>query len=389
MATRETSRLHIPYPGVDDQGNWDAKIVSMMAQLDTRIFANLENLKPVYVELPTVLNDIATGELQQTGDWIIISRTFNASITVPTGSVLVLQPNTMIGVRITAGAVSNQISAWETAPQADIDAEFQVFGYVDAALTIRWYNGTELAQGETAALFQEPSLVPYIDAVHEEGAIIVGGGGGLVLTGDVLTWAEAITVRSPRSGGTITIAAGAVGVMANEFVYVIPSVRPIITEAGALLAAAVVPDDGVAVGARLGSVVLLRNERRQDFARTVANGTEVTTGSAAPGGGTTTGSVFVGVARGQVHRLRVRANGNTVNTDVVFYADAGLTEVVHEALAQDCFTGGAPPYYDHRDGWPLTGWTTDLVAGLLYYEFTNNGANASTYVIELTGQGVI
>jgi hypothetical protein len=270
-----------------------------------------------------------------------------------------------------------------------VDAEFQVFGYVDAALTIRWYTGAELAPGETAALFQEPSLAVDIATVHEDGDLIVGGGGGLVLVGDVLSWAEAITVRSPRSGGTITIAAGAVGVMANEFMYVVPSVRPIITEAGVLLAAAAVPVGGVAIGARLGSAVLLRNTRRQDFARTVANGTSVTTGVAASGGGTTSGSIFVDVVRGQVHRMRVRAIGNTVLSDIRFYADAGLTELVHEALAVDCFTAGAPPYYDHRDPWPLTGWTTDLVAGLLYYEFTNNGANNSAYEIEMTGQGVI
>jgi hypothetical protein len=387
MATRETSRLHIPYPGQDDQGNWDAKFVTMMAQIDARVFANLENLKPVFAELPTVLNDTVSGELQQTGDWILVSRTFSARVTVPTASTLTLQPQTMIGVRITAGATTDQASAWETFATADVDAEVQIFGYVDAALKIWWYNGTTLDVGETATLFEMPTLP--LERAREDADIIVGGGGGLLLVGDVLTWKEPIVVTSPRSGGTITIAAGGLGVLAGEFVYVVPSTRPMPTEAGTLLAAAVVPDDGIAIGARLGSVVLLRNERRATFALTAANGAAVTTGSAAAGGGTTAGSIFLGVARGCANRLRVKANGNTVLTDLNFYADAAHTEPVHTALAQDCYTGGVPPYYDYRATWPLVGWAADLVAGLLYYEFTNNGANASTYRIELTGEGEV
>ncbi len=155
MATRETSRLHIPYPGADDQGSWDAKFVSMLAQIDARVFANLENLKPVYATLPTVTNDIALGELQQTGDWEIVSRTFGTRITVPTGSTLPLVASTMIGVRITAGAVAAQTSAWETVPAgADVDAELQIFGCVDSGLNIIWYNGAVLAPGDIARLFQ-------------------------------------------------------------------------------------------------------------------------------------------------------------------------------------------------------------------------------------------
>lgn len=197
MATRETSRLKIPYPGVDDQGNWDAKFVAMLAQIDTRIFANLENLKPVYAALPTVTNDLVLGELQQVGDWVIVSRTFNARITVPNASVLTLQPDTMIGVRITAGAVANQVSAWETVPNgADIDAEFQVFGCVDASLNIFWYNGSVLAPGDVARLFQHVGgggpggetvkvtaidpLAHYLDSKIAAGTnistLVVGGG---------------------------------------------------------------------------------------------------------------------------------------------------------------------------------------------------------------------
>jgi hypothetical protein len=64
----------------------------------------------------------------------------------------------MIGVRITAGAVADQSSIWETVPNgADIDAEFQVFGCVDAALNIFWYNGAVLAPGDIARLFQHVS----------------------------------------------------------------------------------------------------------------------------------------------------------------------------------------------------------------------------------------
>ncbi len=383
MATRETTRFHIPYPGADDAGSWDAKFVTMLAQIDALIFANLENLKPVFEALPVVTNDVAAVELQQTGDLVFVSRTLNVQITVASGATLSLLPDTMIGVRLTAGAVGAQTSVWETAATADIDAEFQVLGYVDSGLTIRWFTGAVLAPGETAELFQDP----VAGIAREDADLVIGGGGGIGLAADTLTWTEAITVRSPRSGGIITIAAGAVGVLAGEFLYVEPSTRPIPTEAGTLLAGATVPGGAIAVGARIGAIALLRNDHRKTFALTAANGKDVTTGSAGAGGGTVAGSVFVNVARGLAHRLRVKANGNTVLTDVVFYADAAHTEQVFAALAQDCFTGGAPPYFDRRVAWPLTGWAADLASGLLYYEFTNNGANASTYRIEITGEG--
>jgi hypothetical protein len=127
----------------------------MMAQIDARIFANLENLKPVFVALPTVTNDLVLGELQQVGDWVMVSRTFATRITVPGGSTLTLVPDTMIGVRVTAGAVDAQVTAWETVPNgADIDAEMQIFGAVDSALNIFWWNGAVMAPGDVARLFQ-------------------------------------------------------------------------------------------------------------------------------------------------------------------------------------------------------------------------------------------
>ena len=154
MPTRETSRFHIPYPGYDDRGNWDAKIMTMMAQLDANIFANMEHLRLVYAELPTVTNDAVTHELTQVGDFVLISRTFHNTITVAAGVVLTLQPTTMIGVRITSGITTNQTSVWETvANGADVDPDFQVLGYVDAAYNIYWYNGAMLIPGDTARLF--------------------------------------------------------------------------------------------------------------------------------------------------------------------------------------------------------------------------------------------
>jgi hypothetical protein len=170
MSTSETERFHIPYPGPDDQGTWFTKFATMMTQLDAVMFAQLENLKPTYALLPTVENNIAARELRQTGDWIIVSRTLNVAITVPTGSVLSLLQNHMIGVRVTAGAVGPQAGAWELWDSADIDGECQVFGYVDSSWNIYWYNGAVMAPGDVNRLFQHTGTGAGGETVKVTGA---------------------------------------------------------------------------------------------------------------------------------------------------------------------------------------------------------------------------
>jgi len=108
------------------------------------------------------------------------------------------------------------------------------------------------------------------------------------------------------------------------------------------------------------------------------------TASAASGGGTATGSIAMGFDYGQVISLRVKANGNTVLSDIEFFTDAAMTDRIYMASAKNCYTA---PY--HRDGtaWSAFSMANNLESQNLYYRITNNGANASTYDIELIAFG--
>lgn len=129
---------------------------------------------------------------------------------------------------------------------------------------------------------------------------------------------------------------------------------------------------------------------RVRFDLTVAGGTEVTTGTATSGGGTVDFTLVVGVSKGLVHKMRVRAVGNTVNSDIYLYADAGRTDRIWWATGQDCYTSGTPwPYADFRIPFPLTGWGSDLSSGTVYGTIINNGANDSYYIIEISGEGLL
>ena len=107
MATRETSRLHIPYPGKNDKGDWDAKFVTMLAQIDARVFANLEHTNLTIAALPTVLTDAGTHIMTQTGALSFVSRTYNCTVTVATGATATLRANAMLGIQITSGITGN------------------------------------------------------------------------------------------------------------------------------------------------------------------------------------------------------------------------------------------------------------------------------------------
>jgi hypothetical protein len=108
------------------------------------------------------------------------------------------------------------------------------------------------------------------------------------------------------------------------------------------------------------------------------------TASAASGGGTATGNIDLGVSWGEIILLRVKANGNTTDSDVAFYTDAGRTDLIYLAEDKNCF---AAPYHVDAEGWDCFSMTNNLAGGLLYYTITNNGANASTYDIEMVGWG--
>jgi hypothetical protein len=90
------------------------------------------------------------------------------------------------------------------------------------------------------------------------------------------------------------------------------------------------------------------------------------------------------VAVGCIYGIRIKANGNTVLSDIEMFADVGLADRVYYATAKDCFTS---PYFVDRTPWMFFSFTNELAAGKIYYTITNNGANDSTYDIEMFGVG--
>jgi hypothetical protein len=82
----------------------------------------------------------------------------------------------------------------------------------------------------------------------------------------------------------------------------------------------------------------------------------------------------------------VKANGNTVDSDIQFFADAAKTDQIYLAQDLDCFT---VPYHVDAEAWATFSPTNDLGSDKVYYTITNNGANASTYEIVLVGFGEV
>ena len=82
--------------------------------------------------------------------------------------------------------------------------------------------------------------------------------------------------------------------------------------------------------------------------------------------------------------MRVKANGNTVNTDLEFFADAAMTDRVYWAQGRNCYTS---PHHVDRTAWACFSFTNELEDDKLYYRFTNYGANASTYEVRVVGFG--
>lgn len=123
---------------------------------------------------------------------------------------------------------------------------------------------------------------------------------------------------------------------------------------------------------------------RVRFNLTVLHSAEITTGTATAGGGTVQGSILLGTNSGIVYGLRVRSVGNTVLSTIEMFADSARLDRTYLASNKDCYTS---PYHVDRTPWMLQSFDNDLVGGLLYYTITNNGANASTYIIEVVGEG--
>jgi len=92
----------------------------------------------------------------------------------------------------------------------------------------------------------------------------------------------------------------------------------------------------------------------------------------------------MGFDYGQIMALRVKANSNTVLSTIEFFSDAAHSYRIYYAAAKNCYTA---PY--HRDGtpWAAFEFGHNLESQNLYYKITNNGANASTYDIELIAFG--
>ena len=150
---QETPRNQWPIPPWSaDWQLWQQQFLDLLNDQDSTVFANMENIKVVFSSIPnaSVIDDAGTAKLVMTGDLVLISRTLNTSITVDSSTDLELQAGYMIGVVLTPGAVGPQDTVFELYSSVEIDPSIQVFGYVDDAYTINWFNGSTLEQGDPA-----------------------------------------------------------------------------------------------------------------------------------------------------------------------------------------------------------------------------------------------
>lgn len=148
---QETPRNQWPIPGWNaDWQSWQQQFLDLLNDQDATVFANTENLKVIFSSIPnaSVIDDAGTAKLVMTGDLVLISRTLNTSITIDSSTDLELQAGYMIGVVLTPGAVGPQDTIFELYSSVEIDPSIQVFGYVDDAYTINWFNGSTLEQGD-------------------------------------------------------------------------------------------------------------------------------------------------------------------------------------------------------------------------------------------------
>jgi len=235
-----------------------------------------------------------------------------------------------------------------------------------------------------AAMGQFDSL---IYASLENQNLILTGGGTVTLntTTNELTWTENFHLLNLTTGGKVVVeAATLAGFEDGKTAYVTVS-RPI---AGSVLATLSIADTLAAkdtskvwMALRVGSAVNMRsNVNRANLVPfTYFDATKIVTAEAASGGGDVTGSIALGISNGDMWRLQLTAVANTVDSTIQLYADVGMTDLLYEAANEDCYTSS----YDDR----ASKWIGGLTDGLLYYKITNDGANNSTYNLEISGFG--
>jgi len=220
----------------------------------------------------------------------------------------------------------------------------------------------------------------------EDPHLLLNGGGMITLdeVADELSWSDDLEILSTLTGGSITITAGTLTGFADGKVAYVEVSRPV---SGSRILTLGVADtltgnrNRVFIALRRGTTVLMRNSANRSKVGSIDYwGSETfTTGSIADSGGSESGIIPVGVNKGSIWNVKVTALGNTTDSTICFYSDSGHTNEIYSAANQDCYTS---PY---EDG---TSWFVGvLVGGNLYYEVTNDGANASVYQIELVGIG--
>lgn len=222
----------------------------------------------------------------------------------------------------------------------------------------------------------------YIYTAIENLGIVLRGGGLIELNGDTFSWSEKFEILSLSTGGIITIDPDSLTVVEGKVIYIdVP--RPIqgvltrtLKAADTILAT---DTSKLFVGIRRSGKISFRNQL-VDISN-LRGSAKKTTGSIASGGGSESGYLSIGFNYGVIQFLKVTALSDTVNSDIQFYSDAGMTIKVYEKLGEDCYTSA----YEDLASW----FTKDLTDGKLYYKITNNGANPSAYEIETVGFGKV
>jgi len=222
-------------------------------------------------------------------------------------------------------------------------------------------------------------------STFENPNLFLTGGGEITLDAgaDELTWSEDLLILNMMSGGVATIAADTLAGFTDGKIAYIDVNRPMNGSVVKTLQLtnAMGNDSGkVFIAMRRGSVVYCRNHANRAGFQVVDkwDTKKLTTASAGPTGGTVSGTINVGIDIGTIGRLKVTAIGNTTDSSIQFFSDAGLSDQLYLAANLDCYSS---PYED------LTVWFAGPLVGGLHYQITNNGANASTYEVELLGMG--
>lgn len=178
MANNESPRFRIPFPK-ENAESWYATFKDMLENLDARMFANLEHLTPILVEMPDVeIIDLGGGvyEFHPHARAVFLSRTLHVEVEVAARPPVALIPGAILGARLQSGAVGPQSVVWEVWNTGlDIDADMVPFGYVNADGSVTWFNGSVLPVGVVLPLF---------------GGAGGGGAGGPMWTGVEEYWID-------------------------------------------------------------------------------------------------------------------------------------------------------------------------------------------------------